>query len=135
MSNGELLPGWKRDYGRGMLHDETGRFRIYKSQPDTPCTHYGSCTCYLLEDRKKKDQWVFERQEIAMQFAEKIKKDDAHSKWVEERKKKVGKQVEFRHVTSSGGFYYWKNAADRKAEREARYDNFPHAFGRVTDSR
>lgn len=122
MSNGELLPGWKRDYGRGMLHDETGRFRIYKSQPDTPCTHYGICTCYLLEDRKKKDQWVFERQEIAMQFAEQIRKDEAHNKWIEERKKRVGKQVEFRHVTSSGGFYYWKDAAKRKAERAARYD-------------
>lgn len=134
MSNGELLPGWKREYGRGMLHDETGRFRIYKSQQNAQCNYYGSCACYLLEDRKKKDQWVFERQELAMQFAEKIKKDDAHSKWVAEKKKKMKKQVEFRHVTSAGGFYYWKDAANRKAERESRYDRGSHIIRRDHDN-
>ncbi len=130
----ELAPGWKREYGRGMIHDKTDRFRIFKQSPaDLGKEQSGGC--YLLEDRKTGRFWTFERQNLAVEFAEMIKKDEAHIKWVAERKKRVGKQVEFRHVTSAGGFYYWKNAADRKAEREARYDNFPHAFGRVTDSR
>lgn len=134
MSNGELLPGWKRDYGRGMLHDKTGRFRIYKSQSSAPNNYYGAYGYYLLEDRKKRDYWVFEKQEIAMQFAEKIREDDAHSKWVAERKKKIEKQVEFRHVTSAGGFYYWKNAADRRAERESRYDGGTRIIRRDNDN-
>ncbi len=117
----ELAPGWRREYGRGMIHDKTDRFRIFR-QGVGGFANDKSGACYLLEDRKTGKLWTFERQNLAIEFAEMVKKDEAHIKWVAERKKKIKKQVEFRHVTSAGGFYYWKDAATRKAERTARYD-------------
>ena len=134
MSAGEGAQGWTEDRKRGMLCDKTGRFRVFRAahQPGFHPSHY------MLEDRKDGTLWAFETQTLAIDHAKQVMKDEKeeeHRKWIAQQRKKVKVKIEFRRVSSSGGFYYWKNAADRKAEREARYDNFPHAFGRVTDNR
>lgn len=117
-------PGWREDRPRRMIVDSSGRFRIFRSSESGGTPHY------LLEDRKDGTFLAFERQGLAIAHAEMVKNDEAHCKWVAEQKKKIQAQVEFRRVSSAGGFYYWKDAAARKAAREARYDKYPHTFGR-----
>ena len=108
--------GWKRDNKRGMVYDKSGRFRIFKA-----CGGNNNVT-YILEDRKERQCCLFENESLAIQHAEEVKGIDAKCKWLAERKRKISAEVAFRHVTSSGGFYYWKDAAKRKAEMAARYD-------------
>lgn len=102
--------GWHRDRNRGMLYDKTGRFRIFKS-----CGGNGSGTvCYVLEDRKENQCCLFELESLAVTHAEAVKEMDSKCRWMAERKRKVNAEIEFRHVTASGGFYYWKKDAAKK---------------------
>ena len=120
-------PGWTCDKKRKMMIDSTGRFIIFGYMHNT--------SLFVLEDRKNNTQLVCGNRDHAIKHAEEIKKYEADSEWRAKRKKKVNAQIEFKRVSASAGFYYWKDAAERRREREARYENFPHAFGRVTDSR
>lgn len=100
--------GWKRDNKRGMVYDKSGRFRIFKT-----CGGNNNVT-YILEDRKERKCCLFENESLAIQHAEEVKGIDAKCKWLAERKRKVNAEIEFRHVTASGGFYYWKKDAAKK---------------------
>ena len=99
-------PGWEYDTNRKMLKDKAGRFRIFKSQVDPHM--------YVLEDRATKKCLVFETLTFACSHAEMVRNDEEEIKQLKEKKKKVRMDVEFRHVSSSGGFYYWKPEAARK---------------------
>ena len=99
-------PGWKYDQDRRMLQDEAGRFRIFLSG--------NNIKLYLLEDRAIHKYFVFESLTLACQHAEQVRGDEEEIKRITEKKKKIRMDVEFRHVSASGGFYYWKPAAARK---------------------
>ena len=100
--------GWKRDKNRGMLYDKSGRFHIFKS-----CGR-SNTIYYILEDKKEKQCFLFELESLAVTHAEAVKEMDSKCKWIAERKRKINAEVEFRHVTASGGFYYWKKDAAKK---------------------
>ena len=108
--------GWKRDNKRGMVFDKTGRFRVFRVQNREGGTRY-----YILEDRREGQCCMFDTEDQAVRHAEEVKGIDAKCRWLAERKRKINAEVEFRHVSSSGGFYYWKNAEKRRSEREKKW--------------
>lgn len=99
--------GWKYDMTRGMLYDSSGRFRVFRSPRE-------ETRLYMLEDRKNNTMLIFESQELAMAHAEMVKDDEKGFRIREEKKQQIKKEVEFGHVTASGGFYYWKKDAAKK---------------------
>lgn len=99
-------PGWKCDKKRKMMIDSTGRFIIFG--------YMHNSSLFVLEDKKNNTQLVCGNRDHAIKHAEEINKYEADSEWRAKRKKKVSAQIEFRHVTASGGFYYWKKDAAKK---------------------
>ena len=106
--------GWKYDMTRGMLYDSSGRFRVFRSPRE-------ETRLYMLEDRKNNTMLIFESQELAMAHAEMVKDDEKGFRIREEKKQQIKKEVEFVHVSSSGGYYYGKNAKKRRSEREKQW--------------